>query len=164
MLWAGWGLKFRGVCASVGSMKNNKKKSSYKVIEHYKVEKSQYGKVVKNNQLKPHEEDMINCLASYGFNVETIVPSNIPHSKNPDILMMGTFWEMKGPQTTNENTIRVLFRRAVKQANGKAIFDLRRIKKDPEGVKQYILNLFTTTRGMRRIMIIEQGKILDFLK
>ena len=146
-------------------MKNAKKKAKFKIVEHYKVQETQYGEARKENySLEPHEEDTIDCLVTYGFDVETIIPSNVPGSKNPDILMLGTLWEMKGPQTTNEKTIRALFRRAVKQAGGRVVFDLRKVKKDSADVEEYMIELFATTRGMRRIMIIREEKILDFLK
>jgi hypothetical protein len=53
----------------------------------------------------PHEKKTIRHLTKYGLGIETIIPSNIPGSRNPDTLMMGTFWEMKGPVSINENTI-----------------------------------------------------------
>ena len=85
--------------------------------------------------------------------------------------MMGTFWEMKGPQTTDEETIATRFRRAVKQSGGKGIFDLRFVRKstDMAEVEKTVIRLFKTTRGMRRIMIIKKDDegndiILDNIK
>lgn len=149
-------------------MKKKRKVSKVKIIEHKKVRKSQYGVVKKNNRLEPHEENTVYCLAEYGFDIETIIPSNMPGAKNPDILMLGTFWEMKGPETTDEDTIATRFRKAVKQANGKAIFDLRNVKGDAIRVERYVMKLFVTTRGMRRLMIIKNSRsgerLLDIFK
>lgn len=152
-------------------MKNTRKikKIKYKVVERQKVPKNKYGRIEKkNHSLEPHEENTIDCLATYGFDIEAIAPSNIPHSKNPDILMLGTFWEMKGPQTTDEETIATHFRKAVKQANGKAIFDLRYVVGDTAEVENIVMKLFATTRGMKRIMILktdgDDEKLLDILK
>lgn len=75
---------------------------------------------------------------------------------------------MKGPETTDEDTIATRFRKAVKQANGKAIFDLRNVKGDVAQVEEYVMKLFITTRGMRRLMIIKNDKsgerLLDIFK
>lgn len=137
-----------------------------KIFNRGKVSRNKYGKIIfSNHDLEPHEKDTIFCLASFGFDVETIVPSNIPKSKNPDLLMLGTFWEMKGPRTANQTTIQTKFRKATKQSGGKAIFDLRNVKNDSREIEKYIIRLFITTRGMRRIMIIEDDNtILDILK
>ena len=149
-------------------MKKKDKPVKLKIVERKKVCESRYGTVKKNNRLEPHEEDTVDCLTSYGFDVETIIPSNIPRSKNPDILMLGTFWEMKGPRTTDEDTIATRFRKAVKQANGKAIFDLRNVEGDAAQTEKYIMKLFATTRGMRRLMIIKNNNgsenLLDIFK
>ena len=137
-----------------------------KIIEREKVAKSKYGRVVFNNHdLEPHEEATVFCLSSFGYDVETIIPSNIPKSKNPDILMLGTTWEMKGPRRANEKTIRTKFRKAKKQSGGKAIFDLRNSGKDARNIEKYIMKLFSEIQEMRRIIIIKtDDKILDIFK
>ena len=136
------------------------------IIEREKVPKSKYGKIIFNNRdLEPHEEATIFCLSSFGFDVETIIPSNIPKSKNPDLLMLGTTWEMKGPRKANQDTIRTKFRKAKKQSGGRAIFDLRNSGHDAESIEKYILKLFTEIKEMRRIIIIKNSdKILDIFK
>ena len=60
---------------------------------------------VNSREPLPHEKKTIRCLSKYGFDVETIIPSNIPGSRNPDILMLGTFWEMKSLQITDGETM-----------------------------------------------------------
>ena len=147
-----------------------KVKCNYKMVERRPAPKGKYGTKKKTrHDLESHEERTINRLVSFGFDVETVIPSNIPKSKNPDILMMGTTWEMKSPQTINQDTIRAKFRKAVRQANGKSIIDLCRIKGSTKVIEEYILELFLTTRGIHHMMIIKKDgknriKILDFLK
>lgn len=124
---------------------------------------------VKINGKEPelHERRTINFLANLGYNVETIIPSNTPGSRNPDILMMGTFWEMKGPITPNERKIVKRFRKAIKQAEGKSVFDLRNMRKEADRVlaKKIIMELFIETSDMRRIIIIENDNGgLDIMK
>jgi len=149
-----------------------RKKVKYKTVRLHKPRNDRCGAIrINGKKPEPHEEETIKCLSEFGFDVETIIPSNVPGSRNPDILMMGTFWEMKGPRTTDNETIATRFRRAVKQSGGKGIFDLRFIKaeSDVAEVEKTIMNLFMSTRGMRRIMIIKRDTdgdsiILDNIK
>lgn len=126
------------------------------------------GKVNKTrNNLEPHESRTIGILANFGFSVETINPSNTPKSNNPDLLMLGTLWEMKAPISANENTIKKRFKKASKQANGRAIFDLTGITSENEKAEaiRIIINFFEEKSSMRRIIIIQNAhKILDISK
>lgn len=148
-------------------MQKNQKAAKIKVIEIMRT-KGIRGRVIKTRfDLEPHEERTIETLSNFGYDVETVVPSNTPKSQNPDILMMGTIWEMKGPTTTNRNTIEKRFKKAIRQANGRSVFDLREVPKgeDVEIVKNEIMALFERKRGMRRIIMIENDeKILDISK
>lgn len=142
------------------------RKTRVRIVELRRPSNSKRGRIKYNGKEPlPHEKRTIKCLASYGFDIETIIPSNVPGSKNPDILMMGTFWEMKGPISHNKNTIKNRFKKAIKQADGKAVFDLRNVKYDANAVEKTIMDLFVTTIGMRRILIIKKSnKILDIIK
>jgi len=150
----------------------NHEKIKYKIVELEKPKNSRRGRIkINGREPELHERKTLECLSDYGFDVETIIPSNVPGSRNPDILMMGTFWEMKAPRTTDRETIATRFRKAIKQSSGKVIFDLRNIdgKMRMEEVKEIIMGLFLSTRGMRRIMVIEitdngEEKILDISK
>ena len=154
------GLKLFFGHASISRM--NKKTRGHCEIKILQLRQSpiaKYGKAAFHNQNFGHyENDTVSCLTSFGFDVETLSPSNIPKSKNPDLYMLGTFWEIKTLLTANENTIKTHFRKAVKQAGGKAVFDLRYYEKDVAKIKQYIMDLFASTRGMRRIILIEYAK------
>lgn len=73
-------------------------KRRIKVSEIVVSENATIGNVKFNGKKpEPHERRTIDFLSILGYDVETIIPSNVPGSRNPDILMMGTFWEMKGP-------------------------------------------------------------------
>ena len=122
---------------------------------------------INGKEPEPHERKTINFLASLGYDVETIIPSNTPGSRNPDILMLGTFWEMKGPITANERKIIKRFRKAIKQAEGKSIFDLRNIRKntDRDLAEKIIIRLFAEMGDMRRVIIIKDDRNgLDIMK
>ena len=137
-----------------------------KKVELIPVEKTKVGRIIKNEViLQPHEYETVFHLASYGFDIELVRPSNIPHSNNPDLEMMGTYWEMKGPKSPDEDTIATKFRKAVRQSGGRAIYDLRRMRGDVDRIEEYIMKLFKETRGMRRIILIEKsGKTFDIIK
>lgn len=80
---------------------NNKNVVKYKISELSKPKNGYCGKITKyNKNLEPHENDTIQCLAKYGIDVIALASSNMPGSVNPDLLMLGTFWEMKAPTTT----------------------------------------------------------------
>ena len=139
-----------------------------KITELKKVPKNKIGKFNQNGvDLESHEKMTARFLTLYGFNIEAIRPSNIPKIHNPDILMSGTIWEMKGPTNANESTIKKRFRKAIKQANGKGIFDLRNIRTEKERAEAFgtIMELFKTSREMRRIIVIKNDdEVLDIFK
>ena len=137
-----------------------------KITELHRPPRSKIGRIIHNDvRLENHEYRTVLLLAEFGFDVELIRPSSIPHSQNPDILMLGTTWEMKGPESDNQYTIKKRFRKAKKQADGRAIFDLNNIpKKNRIKAEKYILELFETTRGMKRIMLIKDGAIIDIIR
>lgn len=139
-----------------------------KVIEHRKVSKKRFGRIlIMNHDLMPLERATIYNLASFGFDIEVLRPSNTPKSYNADIMMLGCLWEIKSPTTNNRSTIKKKFKKAIKQANGRAIFDLRNLKTEADvvAVEKYILTLFRDKAGMRRIMIMKNDeKLLDIIK
>ena len=137
-----------------------------KIIERKSVPRNSYGRIIFNNQdLEEHEKETVFYLSKFGFDVETLVPSNVPKSKNPDLLMLGTVWEIKGPRKYNEATIQTKFRKAVKQSGGRAVFDLRNLRRDDDKTEEYIMKLFRLARGMKRVMIIRKnGQLLDIIK
>ena len=103
-----------------------------KKVELQKVSKSRYGNLITHGvSLQPHELDTVLYLTKFGLDVELIRPSNIPRSNNPDLEMLGTFWEIKSSSNYNEATIKKRFRKSKHQSRGRSIFDLRKIKKIP---------------------------------
>lgn len=143
-------------------------KRRIKVSEIVVSENATIGNVKFNGKKpEPHERRTIDFLSILGYDVETIIPSNVPGSRNPDILMMGTFWEMKGPISANKQKIIKRFRKAIKQSAGKSVFDLRNIKRnsDRDLAEKIILQLFAESGDMKRIIIIKNDKIaLDIMK
>lgn len=137
-----------------------------KIVELQKVTVNRYGNLITHGvTLQPHEFKTVIYLTKFGLDIELIRPSNIPHSNNPDLEMLGTIWEIKSPLTYNESTIKKRFRKSKNQSGGRSIFDLRNIQNDSNKAKKFILELFSSTREMHRIILIEKGgQVFDYLK
>ena len=136
-----------------------------KIKKLQQVPHDKIGRVDKNNvKLEPHEESTILYLSQFGFDIELIRPSSTKKSNNPDILIMGTIWEIKGPESSNKTTIKNRFRKASKQST-KIVFDLRKVRKDVNKVEKQVFQLFKGDGKIRRMMIIEKdGTLLDIIK
>lgn len=99
-----------------------------KIIELKPVPSEQFGKITKNGvKLEPHEESTIVFLSEHGLDVECLKKNHTPKSKNADIVIFGTIWEMKAPKSINKATLKKRMHKASKQAD-KVIFDLRNIE------------------------------------
>ena len=133
-----------------------------KIKELQKVPKAKIGHINKNGvKLEPGEEDTLNYLILFGFDVELIRPTRTQKIKNPDALIMGTIWEVKTPTSCNKTTIKNRFREAADQATH-IVFDLRNIRKHSDDVKKQLINLFMEEGLVHRMIIIEKsGKALD---
>ncbi len=136
-----------------------------KVKEIEKVAKNKKGHLNKNGiKPEPNEEKTFKYLTSFGFDIDLIKPTNADKVHNPDILIMGTIWEVKTPTSCKDNTIKNRFREASRQST-KIIFDLRFISKNVDAVEKKILDLFKNNGRVRRLMIIrENGSLIDFIK
>ena len=127
-----------------------------KIIELHQVSDNKIGKINKNGiKPEPNEEKTLNYLTLFGFDIELIRPSNTYKTKNPDVLIFGTIWEIKTPISSNKNTIKNRFREASSQAD-KVIFDLRFIKKNSIEAEKQIRQLFKGDGHVRRMIIIEK--------
>lgn len=71
------------------------------------------------------------------------------------------------PESQERKTMKLLSRyglKAAKQA-GYVVFDLRNVKKNPDKVEKYIIELFTGNSRMRRMILIRKdGRAIDLLK
>lgn len=136
-----------------------------KIAEIRPAPDDKIGRVKKNGVMtEPHEDSTILYLTQFGFDIELIKPTSTEKANNPDVLIMGTIWEIKGPKSSNETTIKNRFRKASKQST-KIIFDLRGIKGDANKVEKQIIKLLNGNGRVRRMMIIEKsGKLLDIAK
>ena len=136
-----------------------------KITEICQASDDKIGRVKRNGVVtEPHEDSTILYLTQFGFDIELIKPTSTKNANNPDVLIMGTIWEIKRPESSNETTIKNRFRKASKQAT-KIIFDLRGVKKDVSKVERRIMKLFKEGGRVKRMMIIEKnGRLFDIIK
>ena len=135
-----------------------------KVFELKKANK--IGRLVLNGiYLEAHEMETVSLLRRYGFDIEMVRPNNTPKSDNPDMVMMGTIWEMKAPKSTNKKTLKKRVHKASLQS-GYVVFDLRRIDGEMRSeVEREILKRFMDKSTLRRMLIVRSNdEVVDFRK
>ena len=136
-----------------------------KVRELYKVPSKKIGRVNKNGiKTEPHEDSTALYLTQFGLNIEFIKPRNTNKARTADLLMMDAAWEAKSPTSSNETTIKTVFKRASSQSD-RIIFDLRRVKRCDDKVEKQIVKMFSGHGRVRKMIIIRKnGIILEFSK
>jgi hypothetical protein len=127
-----------------------------RVLVFSKVKTRRKGDVRKlNNDFGDYEMRTVDCLADFGINIIVNKPSSIPGSKNADLTIDGAFWEIKTLLSANDNTLNMHFKKAAKQANGRAIFDIRFYAGPILNIEEKILRKFIGSRSMRKMMILK---------
>lgn len=122
------------------------------------------GRLIKNNvYLEAHEKSTVEFFLERGEDVELLIPSYTVGRVNADIMMRGRIWEIKGPLSTNLNTLEVTFKKAVRQSQY-VIFDLRRLKKDCN-IMQRLQCRFKESKRVKEMLIISKtGELLELRK
>ena len=136
-----------------------------KTVELQKVPKNKIGKLNKNGlNPEPHEEDTLNYLLLFGFDIELVIPTGIPNAHNPDFFFAGAVWEMKSPTTSNQKTLKKRVGKASQQAR-RAVFDLRRVERRYDATERFIMKMFLGNRDLRKMILIQKtGKVLEITK
>ena len=115
-------------------------------------------------KLEEHEIDSLEFLAGKGFNIEVVIPTNIPRFNNPDIFVNGETWELKGPDGKSFKTLEERFKTASSQSSN-IIFDLRRSKLDEKKAIGNLVEYYRKYRKVRKLMIIKKNEeLLTFHK
>ena len=128
-----------------------------KLVSKNKIGRVSLGKV----KPEKHEYDTFYFLASHGFNIEIIKPSNIPKTKSPDVLLDGVIWEIKSPTGSGNSTIGRQFHKASKQAD-RLILDLRRVNILASKAESQAKSRFSKATNIRRLLLItKDGRLLD---
>jgi len=126
--------------------------------------KSQAGRLINNSvKLMSHEEETVSFLLNMGCDIELIVPSKTKGTKSPDMRMNGTTWEMKAPRVGKTESIKHIYKKALKQSSN-VIFDFRHLSTDKVAVK-IIKQTFETYKKAKKVIIITKTlQILDIRK
>lgn len=126
------------------------------------MNKKKSGKIDISKLINPpekHELGAARFLASLGYDIEFIPPSNIPGVHRPDIIMQGIEWEIKCPKGKGKNTIQKNFKVAVKQSHF-IIFDLRRVNIAEEKCISEIEKQMKLRPYMKRLLIVRKNETL----
>ena len=103
-------------------------------------------------------------LATKGKDIEFIPPSQIAHSRTPDIVMEGLKWEIKNPRKNGKYTLDHAMKSALKQSNY-VIFDLRKCDIPEQTAVNKLKKDFDTVKKLKRLKIITKSqKLLHFDK
>lgn len=113
--------------------------------------------------METHEYATINAILADGEDVELLERSRTPHSKSPDIAMLGMPWEMKSPTGRAIRPIEHAMRRATHQAPN-IIIDLRRTKITDTILLIKLRKLFTEMRSVRNLWIVTKESEIIKLK
>ena len=121
------------------------------------VSKERKGRTCYNGiRHESHEKSTFRHLNKYGYNIETVIPSQTPNSRNPDALINGVLWEAKAPITDNKKTLKKRFHRASQQSTqGHIIIDLR-LAKRPDNTERIITKLFEGNKKLRKMILIKK--------
>ncbi len=123
------------------------------------------GKLTQNRvHLQDHEYNTVSLFLELGHDIELIPKSQIPHYRQPDIMMDGLAWEIKAPIGTGKNNIENVMQGATEQSRN-IIIDLIRSKmSEEEAIKGY-QQFFMNSKRIKRMIIIKKNReILDFSK
>ena len=145
--------------------KSDRPSTNLKIIELSKVPREQKGQYKRGGapEPAPHEKSTIRFLLECGFDIELISPSNIYRSKNPDMLLSGSVWEMKSPTGSGRRTIESQFHGAGKQADN-LVLDLRRIGIPDKKSKDKAIFEFTKSRGIKQLILITKSRKIFKIK
>lgn len=130
----------------------------------YAGEMIKKGKLISNGiVLATHEKDTIAVLINLGCDIELIKPSLTKYVKTGDFVMLGLVWEMKSPAGGSRSTMEHIFQKAARQAHN-LIIDLRRTKIQDRNAINSLEKVFTTSRSVRNLWIIDKREKIIKLK
>ena len=117
-----------------------------------------------NVHLQSHEFHSVRILLNNGFDVELIPPPQIKGLHLPDIMLMGSPWEIKAPEGNGKNTIKHNLQNAAHQSEN-IIIDLFRCKLADDTAIKDIQYHFQLSKRIKRLKIITKSeKIIDLKK
>lgn len=107
-----------------------------------------------------HERVTAKYFADRGIDVIFVRPSSIKGTRNPDCVMVGKTWEIKGPITYSDSSFEYNFRKALKQSRH-IIFDLRRLSVKNEQKYLTELSKWSGTPTLKTLLVITRdGRLL----
>lgn len=123
------------------------------------------GALIQNRvHLQDHEFATVRVLLDHGYDIELIPPSRIKGLRLPDIMMLGSPWEIKSPEGHGKYTVQNTLQTAVGQSRN-IIIDLRRCKMSEAEAIEKFEKEYLKSKNIRRMKIINKSaEIIDFSK
>lgn len=115
--------------------------------------------IVSGRRIWSHEMHIAEVLSLAGHYVEFLEEGNL---KTADILLDGTPYEIKSPESFNANTLEHTIKNALKQSPN-LIIDMSRMKKvRSDKVRMFLVNQLRKSKQIKRLLLItRQGQIID---
>ena len=124
------------------------------------------GKIIEppKANIRKHERQTAEALASAGFIVEFVVRSTLDNAKTPDVLVDGVYWEIKSPKTDKLRQILYNLKKA-KQQSKHIIIDTQRIKGIPDkSVLRFLKNVLKEHKDIKNLWVIDKHrKVIDVM-
>jgi len=124
------------------------------------------GKIIEppKANIRKHERQTAEALASAGFIVEFVVRSTLDNAKTPDVLVDGVYSEIKSPKTDKLRQILYNLKKA-KQQSKHIIIDTQRIKGIPDkSVLRFLKNVLKEHKDIKNLWVIDKHrKVIDVM-
>lgn len=112
-------------------------------------------------QLCPHEEEIVQILATLGYTIELIPPDRPGGRKTADAIIGNLEWEFKTPRGSSTRTIERILKKAHRQSNN-IIIDIRRINLPEElALRKIHYEARKYSKHQRIKVITKSRKIID---
>jgi hypothetical protein len=90
--------------------------------------------------------------------VEFLLVGDIDHTKTPDILMNGEFWEIKSPKTDKLSAIERNLKKASKQSSNIVIDSQRMSKLRDSSIQHYLINKLKEQKPIRKLPFVNRKR------
>ena len=112
-----------------------------------------------------HEKTTVARLARFGYDIQLIKPSGVPHSHTPDCRWRGEFWEIKSPVKNSSQTIISAAKEGASQSKN-LIIDVSRTNRDIRQVASDLTSYMKKHRRtkIRKVFIVDKTRYCEISK
>ncbi|HKR81872.1 MAG TPA: hypothetical protein VJR27_02635 [Candidatus Saccharimonadales bacterium] len=116
------------------------------------------GKVIIPASITPwdHELKTAHALARHGFTVEFVAVGNSHRAKTADVIIDGTFYEIKSPKTDKLSAVERNLKRATRQSSN-IIIDSRRMSKLHDAtIQKFLFQKLKQQKTIKKILFVNR--------